>query len=87
MRQRNVTGGPLVLPTLDPPLEAEVNAVIDPPDDLGCLPGFELVDPDDAPPVVPPAEQPADPAPAAEQKPKPTKRASAAAATDNAGEA
>lgn len=92
MRQRNCTGGPLVFPTLDPPLEVESNGVIDPDDDLGLLPGFEAVDPAEQPPTppAPPADPPADPpavdAPA-QGKPKSTKRASAAAATDDAGEA
>lgn len=81
MRQRNLTGGPLVFPTLG--LECEANGVIDPPDDLGELPGFELLDPP-APtplpdlPVDPPADQPA------ETKPKTIKRAGRA---DDAGEA
>lgn len=85
MHQRNCTGGPLVFPTLAPPLEVEANGVIDLPDDLGVLPGFELVDPaDEQPPADPPADPPAVESTSA--KTKTTKR-SAATTSDTAGEA
>lgn len=81
MLQRNVSGGPLVLPTLDPPAEVLPGDTIEHPE---LLAGFEEVGPDET--VTEPAYDPArtvmDLRAAAEQSTQDNEKAAPSATTD-----